>query len=212
MSKTGRWHEDSGYTIVELLVVLLLVGIITAGLAGALTFASRLWERSESRIALVNDQSATQEILRTLIASAVPRTSDGRVSLQGEPDRLSFEAPAPAAFETLGLAHIELFTERADDRTRLMVRISSEIDLSKHREAILLDQVNDVEFAYLDSSETVSAWLSYWRNRDRMPDAVRLQDAATGAPASWPSVVVRLPIAQGAICAFDAVSRECRKQ
>jgi prepilin-type N-terminal cleavage/methylation domain-containing protein len=202
---------ERGYTIVELLVVLVLVGLITTAISAGMQFGTRVWERSESGIAAADGHEDTQDVLRGLLSTATPRMEDGLVRFHGEPDFLAFDAVPPRALGASGLAHVELSLIRDGENSGLKVRVTSLIDQRNSREVMLSPNLGRVHFAYLDATEKVPVWLDFWRDRPHMPQAVRLE-AADANPQSWPSFVASLPIAQDARCDFDPVSTDCRRK
>lgn len=201
---------DHGYTLIELLVVLLLMGLIGTAMSAGFQFGTRVWERSESTIAKAETQAASQAVLRQLLASATPRMEDGTARFRGEPDHVAFDASPPAAFGKSGLVRVDLSLARDAAGTGLDVKITSLVDGRNSRQVRLTGGLGNVHFAYLDASEKVPVWLGFWRDRPRLPDAVRLESDGTDEGAVWPVFTARLPIAQDALCDFDPVSTNCR--
>ena len=207
MNKHKCDHLDEGYTLVELLVVLLLVAIIGTALAAALTFGTRAFERSESRIATLDTWDSAHAILRSIVSSSVPRRVDGLVQFRGEPTSLVFISPGSSAAGPMGLTQTELTIVANAEGAQLFVKETSLLNRRETSSTILASHLGDATFSYLDTTEKLPIWLSYWRDRDRLPDAVRL----AGEDGNWPALVIRLPVAQDASCAFDPISSTCRK-
>jgi prepilin-type N-terminal cleavage/methylation domain-containing protein len=203
---------EHGYTLVELLVVLMLLGFIGVAIGEGLGFSTRVWERSESRIAVADGDAAAQGVLRLLLASALPRVEDETVRFEGSPSHVAFDAEPPVSFGQSGLVRVELSLSRGSNGTALDVKIASLIDVRRSRQVRLADRLENVRFAYLDASEQVPLWLGFWRDRPRLPAAVRLAADVAGPGASWPLFVARLPIAQDTRCRFDPVSTSCRER
>ena len=67
-----------GFTLVELLVVLALLGLVSVALIGALRFGLRAWDTGERRVEQLNRVQAVQAFLRrriqqaTLVQSGAP--------------------------------------------------------------------------------------------------------------------------------------------
>ena len=201
---------ENGFTLIELLVVILLLGFIALGIGGGIHFGTRVWEASEQRIAGDNDLARAQSILRALLASALPRKQAGFVTFEGTASQLTFDTEALPALGIAGLARIDISLVFFNGRKRLRLRVGPVADPAEMRETIMADDVGPVLFSFLDSTEAVPAWLASWRDRQRLPDAVRLAASGFGAPSSWSYFVARLPIAQTAGCAYDPLTYACR--
>jgi len=206
-----RAHE-AGYTLIELTVALLLLSFVALLVSGGVQFGTRVWERSEDSIATADAVDNAQTILRSILSSATPNVSDGFASFDGGADRATFDGPAPAAFGSGGLVRFILSLEHdTGGGTTLALSMHSLLDKTRTRDANIAVVPGQLTLSYLDASGRVPQWLAVWRNRDRLPDAVRIEAVADTAAASWPSLVVHLPIAQDATCVFDPVSVSCRR-
>jgi general secretion pathway protein J len=199
---------DAGYTLMEVVVALLLLSLIGLLVTGGMRFGTQAWRRSDQEISAADGALSTQKILRNALVSAVPNLSAGFASFYGRRDRVSFDSPAPPAFASGGIAHFELTLVSYGAGTRLSLTVRSP---SNKREAILADSAAPLELSYLDASARIPAWLAVWRNRDRLPDAVRIAGATPVKNADWPPLIVRLAIAQDPNCEFDPVSASCRR-
>jgi general secretion pathway protein J len=194
-----------GYTLLELLVAMLLLSIIGVITAGGLQFGTAAWSRTERTIADVHEIDAAQGILRAALGEAVPVRQGAFVAFDGEAARTSFLSPAPQAMLAGGLAQIEIAAQ-ADDGGRLILRATARG--GEMREAVLARGLGALQFAYLDASERVPVWLAVWRDRDRLPDAVRI--ARQNTDGAWTTLIVHLRIAQSASCDYDPENTSCR--
>jgi general secretion pathway protein J len=199
-------NRQQGYTLLELLVAMLLLSIIGVIIAGGLQFGTAVWSRTEGAIADTSEIDEAHSILRTVLAQAVPVRRDGLVTFDGEPARAAFESPAPQALRAGGLAHMEIVAEPDKDGGLLVIRVSSPGDAP--REITLARKIGSVRFSYLDASERIPVWLAVWRDRMRLPDAVRLEQESASGP--WTTLIVHPKIAQSAACDYDPESASCR--
>ncbi len=203
--------RDAGYTLIELVVVLLLLSFVSLLVAGGVQFGTRVWERSAKAVDGSDSTTLAQRTLRTLLSSATPAINDGFASFDGDTQHAAFEVPAPAAFGSGGIVQATLSLDRTADGSSIAITLASPLDKSMTRKAVLASPRAILQLAYLDASGRVPAWLAVWRNRSRLPDAVRIAALSPEAGAAWPTFLVRLPIAQDGSCVFDPVSLSCRR-
>jgi prepilin-type N-terminal cleavage/methylation domain-containing protein len=93
-------RSQRGFTLLELLVVIVLMGLIMVALTGGVRFASRAWETQTRIIGEQGDLDAVQNVLRQLIASAR--------NMEGDSSSLRFVGVLPRALNRGGLFDIEL--------------------------------------------------------------------------------------------------------
>ncbi len=103
-----------GFTLLELLITLLLMGLVMLLVFGGLRITSRIWEAADQRQQQVSEQYQLQQVLRRLISQAQNlrvRDVEGRVQLafKGEPDQLIFVAPASRASTNMGANWYRLY-------------------------------------------------------------------------------------------------------
>jgi hypothetical protein len=151
-------------------------------------------------------------VLRSLLASAVPVTKGENVDFEGDPSQVTFDAPAPQALRAAGLVRIEISTVKGDAGSALHVVFKS-AKAKNDREITLPTGASELRIAYLDASDSVPAWLDRWHDRNRLPDAIRIQanDDDDSSRQAWPDFVARFVIGQRPDCAFDPVSLDCRR-
>jgi prepilin-type N-terminal cleavage/methylation domain-containing protein len=65
-------RHDAGYSLMELLVVLLLLSFITLAVSGGFRFGTRIWETTDRAVVDQRHVVSLQTVLRSLLASAVP--------------------------------------------------------------------------------------------------------------------------------------------
>lgn len=200
--------NDRGYTLIELLVVLVLVSIISVAVAGGLHFGTQVWRSVDDRASIDGDILQAQRILRSLVGLAVPRLDGAYVRFDGTGHRLSYEAIPPEANPASRLVHIEISVPDGQRQTAFRIAVRA-ADQEIHRSQIAANS-SDLEFSYLDATQSVPLWLDRWRDRDRLPDAIRIAGGDGNSRRHWPDLVIELPLKQLAGCQFDPVSTICR--
>jgi general secretion pathway protein J len=201
-----------GFTLVELLIALTLLGLILALLLGGFRFSIRAWESGGRRMARSNQIAAVQDLLRSEIsqARALPvdsRTSGPTETFKGSPTELAFAAPLPAHMGAGGYYLFSLHAGEVRDRLGLVLgwRIYRPDMLlaggDKHGDqAVLLDNIRSIAFGYYGQSDEDQqpVWTNDWGDRRGLPTLVRLRiEFAAGQRRYWPEFDVELKSATG---------------
>ncbi len=201
---SARKRRAGGFTLVELLVALVLLGFISVLMLGGLRFGARAWEAGDARIQRIADVQVAQRFLRRQIAAARPlasrqddRSSD--IGFAGDGTRMRLIAPLPAHLALGGLYRVSLFVDDHDGRDRLMLAwrlYQSEDDdvrPAEGHESVLVDDVAEVEFSYLrvaaEGGDT--EWVDRWEDETGLPALVRVAisfDDDDGR--TWPPLIV----------------------
>jgi general secretion pathway protein J len=117
-----------GFTLLELLISLALIGLMVVLLFGALRFGGKAWDLSESRLERDTAISLLWQYLADRFSEArgisAHVQSEGRsyFLFQGEPEAVEFLTPMPAHLGSGGLYIIRLQKARVDGKNKLLLR------------------------------------------------------------------------------------------
>lgn len=194
-----------GFTLLEVLVVLSLLGILLALIAGAITGANRAMVKAERYSTRLDEVRSTQNFLHTAIGQTLPLAASGPDATQapvfvGERHSVHFYAPLSAHLGG-GLYRYSV-TLAAGQRLQVIVqRLRNQALLPAQEPQVLLHQVHSVNFSYRGISPKGEAtdWLDHWPWPARLPISVRVDVQLTG-PVTWPlqSIDLRLDLASEA--------------
>jgi general secretion pathway protein J len=197
-----RVRRQSGFTLLELVVAMTVLGLVLVVLYSGLRIGLNGWDHGEQRAEATNRLRSVQDFLRRQLAQSltVYRASDTQppaVVFTGHANDVEFIAPMLTQLGQGGLYRVRV--EGADGRLWVRFRpyLATEQAAGEDREAVLLDEVSGLEWAYFGSERNDDPepprWRSEWVSTERRPTLVRLNLAVRGAP--WPDLVVAL--AQG---------------
>lgn len=194
-----------GFTLLEVLVVLSLLGVLLALIAGALTGANRALGKAERYSTRLDEVRSTQNFLRNAIGQALPLAagasgSESAPVFEGQTHSLRFYAPlAPWLGGGLYRYSISL---AAGQRLQVgLERLRDQRLLPAQEPQVLLHQVSSVAFSYrgISPQGTATDWLDHWPWPGRLPVSVRI-DVQLAGPVPWPqqSIDLRLDLSSEA--------------
>lgn len=181
--------REAGFTLLEILMVLTLLGVLLTLVAGAILGANRAVAKAQRFAANVDEVRAAQNFLRVAVAHVLPlRLSDEEGANQavflGRPDAMTFVGPLPA---TLGGGLHQQRIQWVDQRVEVAFsRFSGQGDQALAESQTLLRQVRHLQLSYRGTTPDgkPTAWLHEWPWPKRLPRAVRI-DARLSGEAGW---------------------------
>lgn len=195
-----RWSQrQAGFTLLELVVAITLMGLVLVVLYSGLRLGLNSWDGGERRAEVTNQQRLVQEFLRRQLAQSmtVYRTGDRQektVVFAGRANDIEFVAPMPAQLGPGGLYRLRIAVANGQLRIHFRPYLPNSPNAGEERESVLLEQVSAMEWAYFglerDNDTDSPRWRSDWSSIERRPALVRLNLTVRGAP--WPDLVVAL--------------------
>ena len=196
--------RESGFTLLEILVAVVLLGLLVIGLTQGVRTGVNLWTAQARRSAETAELDATARVLRNVLtsipvlAAAASGTAPVPIGFKGEPNRIVLVGELPTGFGS---------TQRAD--------ITIELNLGRvviswvpHRhenpsgaapvpvETELIAKVEDLQFAYWGPAapNSPAAWLPQW-DLPGLPGLIRVRvRLPKGDLRHWPDLVVASPL------------------
>jgi general secretion pathway protein J len=195
-STTGR---QSGFTLLEILVALVVLGFLMVGLTQGVRAGLTMWGAQTRRVGETADLDAGARVLRRLLSGiSLPSAGGFLVASSTEkfealPDSLTFVGNLPTGFGTTRRADITLELHEG----RLVLRWTPrrhELSIAPPPEPIETELIRGVErfdLAYWGSPSPgePAGWQSRWDRRD-IPELIRVRlGFATGDRRRWPDLI-----------------------
>jgi len=184
LAKLRAFGRQAGFTLLEMLVVLVVLGFLMIGLAEGVRAGLALWDAQSRRIGETAELDAAARILRTLLSGIAPVPSGGIAgaasvpAFKGSGDSLAFVGDLPTGLGTTQRADITL--ELRQGRLLLLWTPHrhelSNAPAPKPIETELLRGVDRLDLAYWGppSPEQPAGWQARWEGPE-IPELIRVR-------------------------------------
>jgi general secretion pathway protein J len=213
-----------GFTLLELLIGMTLLGFILALLFGGFRLASNSWDAVNMRVEETADNQLGRSFLRRVLSQIQPvrwpKGLNQPIAYSGDAKHLTAIAPLTMQSGGGGLRAIELSFEPGDKNDgpyRLVLR-QAPVDYEAERffdaladteSRVILTGIVDGSFSYFGPEKRGDPpqWTDAWTNPEQIPQLidVRLRAKDPG----WGSVVAA-PMLGDSSCNWDSLNRRCR--
>ena len=208
--------DTAGFTLLEILIVLALLGLLVVVLTGTISFGISARGRVSAVAADGDDLSSLRRILVQQLGRTYPdwvKAGNRRVvAFDGSPDDLEFLAPSLQAMGP-GLAHYRLELDRKGGRNDLLLRASLAADSDPASlSTSFAEGLAGVKFSYFGSMPdgTGALWQDDWAMRSGPPDLVAiLVTFPRGDNRLWPLLIIHPEIDAEFNCEIDVSSHSC---
>ncbi len=182
--------RQAGFTLLEVLVALVVLGLVVSGLAGVTRFGLAS-VRTQARVAArQGDLEPVDRLLRRLVANMALPNDDRQPGLAGDATGFACITKAPAEGGPAGRVDASVATDAA---RRLVLRWSPHLHADRlaprpsSAEETLLEGVDRMEVSYLSPDR--AGWLPGWDRTD-LPALIRVRLVfAPGDPRRWPPII-----------------------
>jgi general secretion pathway protein J len=188
-----------GFTLLELVVAMTLMGLLLVVLYSGLRLGLNGWDSGERRAEATNRLRLAHEFLRRQLTQSltlyqINENRERRVVFTGQADGIEFVAPMLAQLGQGGLYGIRIGLSNGRLWVRWRPYSPDPAKAVEERETVLLEGVSGMEWAYFGPERDYGAdpprWYSTWPSTERRPLLVRLNLGLQGEV--WPDLVVAL--------------------
>jgi general secretion pathway protein J len=224
-SRTGSRGRQRGFTLIEVVLAMVLLGTMLLLLYSGLSFALRSWDAADVVGRGTADRRIGENFLRRELTEIFPmRFKDAmavKVAFAGDANRLRFVSTRPvgATLGGLSLVNVEVEGDARRRERHLVMRRAMPDDAATdfgpldkaEQPTILVMHVDSAVFSYFGAENDFSEpkWMDAWPYPNRVPQMVRLRlKAEDGSP--MPEMVARVMLGEEAGCLENSFQRLCR--
>jgi general secretion pathway protein J len=203
--RRAHWGQR-GFTLLELLISLTLLGMMLVLLFGGLRLGVRSWDSVQKQVDNLNSVRSVESFLRREMERVYPYRWKGvpgqPYAFWGDRHKVNFVAPLPSRMGVGGLYIIALELEQTSHGRRLTWRygpVDSQMKdfsaLEQIQEMVLvgaeLNAVDDIWLSYFgrDTDGAAPHWVDHWDRVATMPLLIRIQVRFADG-SEWPDFVV----------------------
>ena len=205
MSKTqGLRANAQGFTLVELLVVMVLLSLVVLAMGSALRTAAQTEERVDDRLLRSDEMRVADEFLHSVLGrisarknAALQTSGDSQFVFKGGAQEMEWVGTMPARYGAGGRYHFHLGLE-GQSGGALVLRFTPWIDDATPPDwgsadtYVLTGRVRDLQIQYQDNQVEPPAWGAPWADPTRLPGRVMLSLQTASGP--WPDIVIAMRI------------------
>jgi general secretion pathway protein J len=184
---------EAGFTLLEILVALVVLGFLLLGLAEGVRFGLRAWDSETKLVDRRADMDGMERVLRGLVNEADPGDFNEPTPFHGKPHTLALVSRLPMAASALVTRNADVGLG-VDAKHRLVLRWSLRPHAErltkpeKPQETVLLEGVEDIAFSYLRGADQGGGWVDTWE----LPTLPLLVRITIGFPKDdrrhWPAI------------------------
>ena len=190
----ARPDGTAGFTLLELLVALVVLGFVVAGIGQGARFGLRAIDRQEALTVEHGDLDAVDRLLRRLVVQMMPGSMREPSAVLGDPSAVAFATDLGAAASALRTSQAEVRLAVTAGRLSLTWRPllhAARFGPPPAAETLtLLEQVDGIALSYWGAvGDQPPTWQSTWRQR-ALPRLVRIRlifPADSGR--HWPDII-----------------------
>ncbi len=217
-------RRQSGFTMIELMIALVLLALMSAVLFGSLNLAGRSSDAGAAKADASSGMRLAGDYLRTQLAAQHPqrmrKVQDFPLLFGGEADQLRYAAAMPGRVGTGGIWYYRLRVETVAGRDKpslILERMIPDVNSPDRPEfadaehSVLADDIKELKLGYygIDNNASVDeapTWRDRWDDPQLLPQLIRIDVTPVKGPA-WPTLVVAPREAPEAGCRSWDVNR-----
>lgn len=172
--------DEAGFTLLELIISIALIGIIVLIIAGAMRLGFRSVDSGEKRIESLERMRASLNIIDSQIQSEMPLTYDDegvrKFYFKGERKLMQFATNYSIWGGEKGYVVAAYKVESGDNGKEVLYVSENIIGIEGKRDTKLFDNFETIYFEYFfkDPTEEEGEWVDQWTDDVNIPEKIKL--------------------------------------
>ena len=173
-------NSEQGFTLLELIISIALIGIIVLIVGGAMRLGSKSIESGEKRIESLERMRASLNIIDSQVESYFPLTyeedAEKKYYFKGEKESMLFSTNFSIWGGERGYVIVTYTVKTQDNGRQVLYATENIAGVEGSRETVLLDTFERINFEYFfkDPTEEKGKWTDQWTSTSGIPEKVRL--------------------------------------
>jgi general secretion pathway protein J len=176
-------NTQSGFTLLELLVSIVLIGLIVAIIGAAMRLGYRSLDKGEKKAEIQERFKASLNLMDAQLQSGMPLKTTGESGeainqylFEGKTDSVRFASNYSFMGGQKGYVIVTYRVETGLDNKRTLFAQENTIGLENQREVKFLEGFDDIHFEYFfkEATEEQGKWIEEWTDSATIPEKVRI--------------------------------------
>jgi general secretion pathway protein J len=184
--------KDAGFTLIEILVAVVVLGFVIAGLIQATHFGITAWDVQNRLVDRANQLERVDHVLRQLIEQAAPPLAADDKPFSGKEHRLDIITRLPLQPPTDPIRRAEVVVG-VDADHRLMLRWQQKPNATALKpvpppqEIVLAEGVDHFDLTYRQAASDGGKWTRIWDDPS-LPALVQMTIVMLNPGQKWPVI------------------------
>ena len=222
---TSNRGGNAGFSLMELLIAITILGFILTLLFTAFRLVQRSWDAAEKHIESTSQSQIGRQFLSNLIAQASPlvwkNSPEKYLAFSGTATELRLVTELPAHFDGGGLQQVALTVETDGESSSLIFsnaplkREAIDFDVqSNDNSHVIIDKAKKIAFSYYGPEKTGAVpnvdaparWTNDWDKAGQLPKLIRIQ---LETDPRWPDLFISPMLSLAGGCLWDDFYKRC---
>ncbi|MBL1140415.1 MAG: prepilin-type N-terminal cleavage/methylation domain-containing protein [Proteobacteria bacterium] len=197
--------NDSGFTLIEVIIAMTILSLILVLLFSTLFTANRSWQSTERKISQNDELRLVGYFIQRQLSQNVPlmwvSKEERRLIFEGKSNELRFTSSLPAHRGGGGIQIITLKVNQTDNASHLDLHYrNANTDSSPFKDhetdekTTLLENIDAIELSYFgsDKIDEDPVWRDEWQNDELLPIMISLKVYISDKSQHWPEIKIPL--------------------